>query len=323
MRAVHVTALSGPGAVRLEDDVPSPALRGSGVLIDVHACGVTFPDLLYTYGRYQLKPELPFSPGLEVSGTVVEASADAYVSAGDRVSALLPYGGMAERVVAPAGTTFALAPELDWAQGAGLTANAHTAYFAVALRAGLREGETILVHGAAGGLGSATLQVAKGLGARTIAVVSSEQKEAVARAAGADHVVRSTGDWAAEVRALVPAGVEVVADPVGGDRLSASLRVMAEDGRFLVLGFAGGAIPQIRTNRILFGNVAVVGAAYGAYVERRPEVAQQVGHAVTALVRAGHVRPIVESLVAMDDVADALRRIEARTAQGKLVVEVR
>lgn len=321
MRAVQVTALTGPDALRIVD-APAPELAGSGVLIDVQACGVTFPDVLFSYGRYQLKPELPFVPGVEVAGIVAAASPDAAVGPGDRVTALVPYGGMAERVLAPVSMTFALAPELDWAEAAGLTANAHTAYFALARRAALRPGETVLVHGAAGGLGSATLQVARGLRARTIAVVSSAAKEAVARRAGADEVVRSTGDWEADVRALAPEGVQVVADPVGGSLLAGSLRALASDGRYLVLGFASGDIPQVRTNRILFANVAVVGAAYGAYVERRPEVAQEIGRAVTGLVRAGHVRPIVDVRLSLDDAADALRRIEDRAALGKIVLEM-
>jgi NADPH2:quinone reductase len=250
------------------------------------------------------------------------ASPDASVAAGERVTALVPYGGLAERVVAPAGTTFPLVDELDFVEGAGLTANAHTAQFALARRGGLEAGETVLVHGAAGGLGTATLQVARGLGARTIALVSTERKAEVARAAGADHVIVATEEWEAAVRELAPGGVEVVADPVGGDRLKASLRVMAADGRFLVLGFAGGEIPQIRTNRILFGNVAVVGAAYGAYVEHRPEVAQETGRAVNELVRAGFVRPIVDVRLPLADTADALRRLEAREAHGKIVVEI-
>jgi NADPH2:quinone reductase len=321
MRAVRVTALTGPDALRV-DDVPAPQLDGSGVLIDVRACGVTFPDLLYTRGLYQLKPEPPFTPGLEVAGVALEASPDAPVAAGDRVTALLPFGGMAERVVAPVAMTFPLVDELSFVEGAGLTANAHTAWFALARRGGLRAGETVLVHGAAGGLGTATLQVAQGLGARTIGVVSTERKAEVARAAGAEQVVLADG-WDAAVRELEPGGVDVVADPVGGeDRLKASLRLLAPDGRFVVLGFAGGEIPQIRTNRILFGNVAVVGAAYGEYVSRRPDVAREVARAVNDLVRAGHVRPLVDVTVPMAQAADALRRIEAREAHGKIVVEI-
>lgn len=322
MRAVQVTELTGPDGLRMVE-TPPPAPAADGVLIHVYTCGVTFPDVLFSYGRYQLKPALPFVPGVEVAGVVADAARDSPVTVGERVTALVPYGGMAECVLAPAGTTFAAADELDWAEAAGLTANAHTAYFALAMRAGLRAGETVLVHGAAGGLGTATLQVARGLGARTIAVVSSEAKETVARAAGADEVVRSSGDWEAEVRALVPAGVDVVADPVGGDLVKGSLRVLAADGRFLVLGFASGAIPEVRTNRILFGNFAVVGAAYGAYVEHRPDVAQEVGRRVTDLVRAGHVRPIVDVRLPLERAAEALHRIEDRAALGKIVLEVR
>ena len=166
---------------------------GSGVLVDVHAAGVSFPEVLQTRGEYQVKPDLPFVPGSEVGGVVRSAPDGAAVSEGDRVAAFCMLGGFAEVAVAPEFFTFPLPDSLDFAQGAALILNYHTAYFALKLRGRLAEGETVLVHGAAGGVGTAALQVAKGLGARTIAVVSSDDKEAVARDAGADEVVRSDG----------------------------------------------------------------------------------------------------------------------------------
>ena len=186
MRAIQIVELSGPGALRLVD-IPEP--DGEGVLVDVRAAGVSFPEVLQSRGQYQLKPDLPFVPGSEVAG-VVRADNGRF-KAGDRVAAFCMLGGFAETALAPAHFTFALPDALDFAQGAGLILNYHTAYFSLVNRGRLQAGETVLVHGAAGGVGTASLQVAKGLGARTIAVVSSDEKERVARAAGADEVLRS------------------------------------------------------------------------------------------------------------------------------------
>src|ERR1700741_3671469 len=195
MKAVQIVELSGPrGALRVVD-VPEPAPEhpmtpGSGVVVDVHAAGVSFPEVLQTRGEYQVKPELPFTPGSEGGGTVRSAPDDAAVKRGDRVAAFCMLGGWAEVAVAPAFFTFRLPDELDFAQGAGLVLNYHTAYFSLMPRGRMQAGETVLVHGAAGGVGTAALQIAKGLGAGTIAVVSTDEKERVAREAGADHVVR-------------------------------------------------------------------------------------------------------------------------------------
>src|SRR5256885_10383253 len=203
MRAMQVSELSGPEAltpVDLPDPEPTHFLTpGQGVLIDVRAAAVSFPDVLQSRGLYQFKPDLPFVPGAEIAGVVVEATPDSGLAAGDRVAAMTMIGGMAERAAAPAPLTFKLPDQLDFAEGAALILNYHTAYFALKLRGRLREGERVLVHGAARGLGTAALQVAKGLGATTVAVVSSEEKEEVARAAGADGVVRSAGPGAEQV----------------------------------------------------------------------------------------------------------------------------
>src|SRR5215217_637592 len=198
MRALQITELSGPRSALAEVELPEPEAShmltpGSGVVIDVHVAGVSFPEVLQTRGEYQLKPPLPFVPGSEVAGVVRSAPDGSGLSAGDRVAACCMLGAFAEVAVAPDFLSFALSEELDFGQGAGLVLNYHTAYFALTLRGRLVEGEWVLVHGAAGGVGTATLQVAKGLGARTIAVVSSEEKERVAREAGADEVVRSNG----------------------------------------------------------------------------------------------------------------------------------
>jgi NADPH2:quinone reductase len=232
-------------------------------------------------------------------------------------------GGFAEVAVAPAFLTFPLSDELDFAQGAALVMNYHTAYFALVTRGRLAEGETVLVHGAAGGVGTATLQVAKGLGARTIAVVSSDEKEAAAREAGADEVVRSDGPWKDQAKELSGGGVDVIVDPVGGDRFTDSLRSLREGGRVVVVGFTGGSIPEVKVNRLLLNNVEVVGAGWGAFVMGKPDINREIGEEINRLVDEGFVRPLVGALFSLEAAADALELIDGRGATGKVVLELR
>ncbi len=332
MRAIQIVDLTGPTSALRLVDLPPPAsppshlfTPGEGVTIDVHAAGVSFPEVLQTRGEYQYKPPLPFVPGGEVAGVVREASGQAAalgVSAGDRVAAFCMSGGFAETAVAPPFLTFLLPDVLDFAQGAGLILNYHTAYFALALRGRLREGETVLVHGAAGGVGTAVLQVAAGLGARTIAVVSSEEKALVARAAGADEVLRSDGPWKDEAKELSGGGVDVVLDPVGGDRFTDSLRSLRPDGRLVVVGFTGGAIPEVKVNRLLLSNVEVVGAGWGAYALARPELCREIGARLQQLIEQGSVRPILGARFPLERAADALGEIDERRATGKVVLDI-
>jgi NADPH2:quinone reductase len=317
MRAIQIVELSGPESALKLVDVPEP--DGEGVVIDVRAAGVSFPEVLQTRGAYQIKPDLPFVPGSEVGGIVRSAPEGARVQAGDRVAAFCMLGGFAEVTLAQPQFTFKLPERLDFAQGAGLILNYHTAYFALRTRGRLSEGETVLVHGAAGGVGTASIQVANGLGARTIAVVSSDEKERVARETGADDVVRSDGPWKDEVKAL--GGVDVVIDPVGGDRFTDSLRSLNTDGRLVVVGFTGGSIPEVKVNRLLLNNIDVVGAGWGAYIGRRPEVVEEIGEALDALIEAGHVAPVVGARLPLEQAADALALIDGRAATGKVVLE--
>ncbi|PWU24985.1 MAG: alcohol dehydrogenase, partial [Candidatus Rokuibacteriota bacterium] len=240
---------------------------------------------------------------------------------GDRVAAFTGIGGMAEVAVAPPFMTFPLPTSLDFAQGAALILNYHTAYFALKLRGRLREGEHVLVHGAAGGVGTAALQVAKGLGASTVAVVSSEAKEKVAREAGADHVVRSDGPWREQVVER-SGGVDVVLDPVGGDRFTDSLRSLREDGRVIVVGFTGGSIPEVKVNRLLLRNTEVVGAGWGGYVMTKPELNREIGQALDRMIADGVVKPVVGARFPLENGADAMRLIDERGATGKVVLEV-
>ena len=324
MRALQITELSGPAAVSVAD-VPEPGpgdglFGGEGVVVEVEAAGVSFPEVLQTRGEYQVKPELPFVPGSEVSGRVRSAPEVSGLEAGQPVMAFPMLGGLAEVAVAPTNFTFPRPGALDAAQGAALILNYHTAYFALKLRGRLVEGETVLVHGAAGGVGTATLQVAKGLGAKTIAVVSSDEKETVARDAGADDVVRSDGDWRGAVKELGKA--DVIVDPVGGDRFTDSLRSLKEEGRLVVVGFTAGSIPEVKVNRLLRNNVDVVGAGWGAYVLSRPEVTAEIQTALDGLIESGHVRPVVGARFGLDEAQQALELIDGRGATGKVVVEI-
>jgi len=334
VRAIQITQLSGPDDALELVELPEPASSaegepshpltpGAGVLVDVHCAGVSFPEVLQTRGQYQIKPELPFVPGSEVAGVVRVAPPDADVKPGDRVAAFCALGGFAEVAVAPAFLTFALPAELDFAQGAGLILNYHTAYFALALRGRLQKGETVLVQGAAGGVGTASLQVAKGLGARTVAVVSSEAKRLVAEQAGADEVVIFGEGWREQVQQLTGGGVDVVLDPVGGDRFTDSLRCLREDGRMVVVGFTGGSIPEVKVNRLLLRNLDVVGAGWGAYVMGKPDLNREIGAAVNSLADAGFVAPIVGERFAFEQAAQALKAIDERRATGKVVLDVR
>ncbi len=326
MLAVQISELNGPDAVRVVD-VPEPEpshmlTPGEGVLIDVAAAGVSFPEVLQTRGLYQLKPDLPFIPGAEVGGTVISAPASSGLREGDRVMAFTGLGGMGERAVAPAYMTFALPDSLDFNQGASIILNYHTVYFALKLRGRLQAGESVLIHGAAGGVGTAALQVAKALGASTIAVVSTDEKERVAREAGADNVVRSDGSWREQAVELSGGGVDVVLDPVGGDRFTDSLRSLKEEGRVVVVGFTEGSIPEVKVNRLLLRNVSVVGAGWGAYALLNPERNRAAGAAVRKMIDDGFVKPIVGACLPLDQAVEALRIIDERRAVGKVVLGI-
>lgn len=327
MRAIQIVEESGPDTalklLELPEPEPSHMLSpGSGVLVEVHAAGVSFPELLQTRGLYQMKPPLPFVPGSEVGGVVISAPEGAVVKAGDHVAAFCALGGWAETAVAPEFLTFPL-QGLDFAQGAGLVLNYHTAYFSLRLRGRLKEGETVLVHGAAGGVGTASLQVARGLGAHTIATVSTEAKAQVAREAGAEQVVMIEEGWKDRVLELSGGGVDMVLDPVGGDRFLDSLRSLREEGRLVVVGFTGGSIPEVRVNRLLLKNIEVIGAGWGAYAMARPDLNREIGAAIARLIDAGAVRPIVGPRFPLEQAAAALHTLEDRTATGKVVLDVR
>jgi NADPH2:quinone reductase len=314
VRAWTSDGASGAEGLVLVTDAAEPT---GEVVIEVKATGVSFPELLLTQGKYQLKPEPPFTPGAEVAGEVVAAADGTGFAVGDRVVGFGMLGGWAERVAVPAVCCFRLPDALSWAEGAALVMNYHTAHFALVHRGHTHSGERVLVHGAAGGVGTAAIQVARGLGAHVVAVVSSDEKAAVAKDAGADEVVLTAG-WVDAVKGA--GGVDVVVDPVGGSRTGESLSVLRPEGRLLVVGFADGEIPSIAANRLLLKNVSAVGVAWGAYALANTEVLRAIGTDLERMVEEGFVRPVVGVTLPFAEAPEALRVLSERRATGKVVL---
>lgn len=324
MRAIRVTTLGGPESLELVE-VDEPIADDGGVVVDVHAAGVAFPDALLTRGLYQYRPELPFTLGAELAGVVRSAPQGATVKPGDRVLGLTMIGGaMAETAVLSADRVFPLPDDVSFEAGAGLLFNDLTVFFALTARARLAKGETVLVHGAAGGIGTSTLRIAPALGAsRVIAVVSTEEKKDVARAAGATDVVLADGFKDAVAELTGGKGVDIVMDPVGGDRFTDSLRSLAPAGRLLVVGFTGGEIPTVKVNRLLLNNVDVVGVGWGAWTLTHPDSLAQQWNGLAALLKSGKLAVPQPDVYPLDRAADAVAALENRTARGKVVVRVR
>lgn len=324
MRAAQITRLDGPDAVRVAE-VEEPNGSPDEVLIDVHAAGVAFPDALLTRGLYQYKPELPFTPGAEIAGVVRSAPDGAHVRAGDRVLGLtMLSGGMAEVVALPAERVFPLPDAVSFEAGAGILFNDLTVQFALRTRGRLAEGETVLVHGAAGGIGTSALRLAPAMGAaRTIAVVSTEEKAEIARAAGASDVVLADGFRDAVKELTSGRGVDIVVDPVGGDRFTDSLRSLAVGGRLLVIGFTGGEIPTVKVNRLLLNNVDVVGAGWGAWTFSHPGYLQEQWAELQPLLASGAVPAPQPEVYPLEQAAQAIASLENRSAKGKVVLKLR
>src|SRR3984885_14815037 len=322
MRAAQLTRLEGPDAVEVREiDEPT----GDGVVVEVHAAGAAFPDALLTRGLYQYRPDPPFVLGAEIAGVVRSAPQDAHVKPGDRVVGLtmLP-GGMAEVAVLAPDRVFKLPDTVSFTAGAGLLCNGLTVYFALTVRGRLQSGETVLVHGAAGGIGTSTLRLAPVLGAsRVIAVVSTQDKAEIATAAGATDVVLADGFKDAVKELTEGRGVDVVVDPVGGDRFTDSLRSLAPGGRLLVIGFTGGEIPTVKVNRLLLNNVDAVGVGWGAWAGTHPGYLGEQWAELEPLLAAGKVSAPVPIVYPLERAADAIASLEDRTAKGKVVVKLR
>lgn len=319
MKAVHITTLDGPSAVEVVD-LPEPVADNGQVLIRVRAAGVSFPEVLQTRGQYQMKPPLPFTPGSEVAGEIVSAPEGSRFSVGDRVVAFVLLGGFAEQAVAQAEMVFPLPDDVSFEQGAALPLNYLTAHFALVIRGRMTQGETVLVHGAAGGMGTASIQVAKAFGAgQVIAVTSTPEKGAVALEAGADQFVLVDGFKDA---AKAMGGVDIVVDPVGGDRFTDSIRCLKDDGRLLVIGFTAGEIPTVQVNRLLLNNVSVVGVGWGAYVLKRQGYVSMEWEKLLPHIASGALHPPIGGRFSLDEAAKALLEIDERRATGKVLIVI-
>ncbi|MGA8987024.1 NADPH:quinone oxidoreductase family protein [Aeromicrobium sp.] len=317
MKAVQITTLDGPSAVEVVD-LPTPQPGPDQVLIRVRAAGVAFPEVLQSRGLYQLRPDLPFTPGAEIAGEVISAPDGSGFAAGDRVAALCLLGGFAEEALAPLDTTFPLPDTISFEQGASIVFNYGTAYFALVERGHLQPGESVLVHGAAGGIGTAAIQVAKAFGAgRVVAVTSTPEKGAIALAAGADEFVLADGFKDAVKE---HGSVDIVIDPVGGDRFTDSLRCLDDDGRILVIGFTAGEIPTVKVNRLLLNNVSVVGVGWGAYVFKRPGHIAKEWAALVPHLESGALQPVVGPTFPLEEAGHALLTLDERRATGKVLL---
>lgn len=320
MRALQLVAYDGPDGLR-PADVPEPSADAGGIVVDVHAIGINYPDLLMTKGSYQVKPELPFVPGSEIAGVVHEAPPKSEWKPGDRVAAFVWSGAYAERVYVPLNAVFPLPPTMDFITGAATVINYHTVHFALARRGALRQGETLLVLGAAGGIGSAAVQVGRGLGARVIGGVATEDQLDAAREAGADEVLVLHEGFSAAVRDLTGGrGVDVVLDPLGDWLFGEALRALAPEGRILVVGFAAGAIPQLKVNRLLLKNVSAVGVAWGAFLDVDGQLMRKASRALGDMHAAGRLQPLIGARFDFQDIPEALHRLSRGEIRGKGVV---
>jgi NADPH2:quinone reductase len=322
MRAVVVDRWMKPSELRVTE-APEPELRPGTVAVDVRAAGCNFFDILMCQGTYQVKPPFPFIPGAELAG-VVTAVGDgvSHLAVGDRVLSSAGMGAFAERAVAPAAGTHRLPEGMSFAEGAALPVIYPTSYAALVYRARLAPGETLLVHAAAGGVGTAAVQIGRALGARVIATAGGADKLEVARRAGADVVIDyRKEDFVERVLAETGGrGADVIYDPVGGDVFDKSLKCIAWNGRLLVIGFAGGDIPSVKANRILLKNIAVVGLHWGAYAKFEPERIPETFRALFELYAQGAVRPVIYREWPLEQVAEALEALGSRGTHGKVIL---
>jgi NADPH2:quinone reductase len=326
MQAVVCNALTGLDGLTLEQR-PDPGAPGpEEVRIRIAAAGLNYADLLVTQGKYQVKHTPPFVPGFEAAGTIEAIGPQVtQLKAGDRVIAIPEAGAFAEVAIVPADRVYPAPTGLDAAEAAGFPIAYGTSYVALVEQAKLQRGETLLVHGAAGGVGLTAVEIGKALGARVIATAGGPDKCAVAAAHGADHVIDyKIEDIRERVKALAKklnlGGVDVVYDPVGGEVFEASLRVVNWNARILVIGFAGGPVPQIPANILLVKNVAAMGFYFGSWRQHRPDVVARAFSSLDAMVRAGQLRPLVSHRLPLGDFRAALELIQSRQSTGKVVL---
>jgi NADPH:quinone reductase len=322
MRAVIVDRWMEPNDLKVSDIDDPPV--GAGMLgVQIRAAGCNFFDILLVRGQYQMKPSFPFIPGGELSGTVyaVGDGVDGF-AVGDRVFAAVPLGGYAERAAVPARAAWRIPSRMSFEEAAAFPIVYPTSYAALVYRAHLQPGETLLVHAAAGGVGVAAVQIGKALGARVIATAGGTEKLEVARRAGADVVIDYRSDnWSEQVKAATGGrGADVIYDSVGGDIFDQSLKCIAWSGRLLVIGFAGGRIPEVKVNRVLLKNISIVGLHWGAYALNEPERIPETFAALFQLYEQGAIKPVIFKSFALDQVPAALAALGARQTYGKVVI---
>ena len=322
MRAVRCHELTGPKSLRV-DEIPAPTPGSGEVLIEVHAAGVNFPDVLLTYGKYQFKADPPFIPGGEAAGIVrAVGAAVTEVSVGDRVAATMMSGAFAEQIVVPEAAVVKLPDVVTFELGAATLLTYATTLHALVDRAAIQAGETLLVLGASGGVGTAAIELGKALGARVIAAASSDEKVAYCKKCGADDGINyAREDLKERAKALTHGnGANVIYDPVGGPFAEAALRSIAWEGRYLVVGFATGEIPKIPLNLVLLKGCQVVGVFWGAFAMRESARNHANARKILEWVADGKLRPHVDGVIKFADAASALERMEKRDVKGKLVL---
>jgi NADPH:quinone reductase len=322
MRAVLCKAWGDPSTLVLED-VPSPEVGAGKIRVRVRACGVNFADTLMIVGKYQVKPPFPFSPGFEVAGEVLETGEGVtHLRPGDRVVALSDYGGFAEEIVVPAHTALPMPPDLDYAVAASFPVAYGTSHVALDHRAHLKSGETLLVFGAAGGVGLTAVEIGKQMGANIIACASTPEKLEIAAQYGAGHLIdyskESVRDRVKEITG--GKGADVIYDPVGGEMFDQGMRSIAWEGRLLVIGFASGTIPQLPVNLTLVKNCSVLGVYWGAYSARDPKVLTSSLKTLFGWLAEGKLKPHISHKFPLEQAGDALNILMNRQSTGKVVV---
>lgn len=327
MKGVYLREYGALENARIED-IPEPVPREGEVVVEVKAAEANFPDLLVIEGKYQIKPTMPFSPGKGAAGIVETVGAGVTaVKPGDRVAVEVEFGAFAQKVKALAEHCYPMPADMPFDQATALGVVYQTAWFALTDRAGFSPGETVLVLGASGGVGVASIQMAKAMGARTVIACTTGTGEAIARQAGADHVIdRNMANLRDGLRDAVAGithghGADIIIDPVGGDVHTAALRALAWRGRLVIIGFTSGTIPVIKSNYLLLKNIAVTGLNWSEYRDLEPELVADAQAKIFDLWSAGKVVPIISQHLPLEEFANALTLLRDGKAQGKIILE--
>jgi NADPH:quinone reductase len=322
MRAMITKQWGEPTNLTLEE-LPDPAPGPGQVTVDVRAIGCNFFDILMVQGKYQVRPPFPFSPGSEIAGVVRAVGAGVTgVAPEERVFAMPGWGGYASVAVVPVASAIRMPSSMSFDEGAAFGIVYQTSYFGLVYRAGLKPGESLLVHAAAGGVGLAAVQIGRALGARVLATAGSQRKLEVAKSHGAEEAYDySQPDWVDRVKqATGGRGADVIYDPVGGDIFDLSTKCIASEGRLVVVGFASGRIPSIQANRILLKNISIVGLHWGIYRDHDPARISKVMAELFRMYERGEVRPVISSTYPLTEAAAALDEITSRRSIGKVVL---